>query len=151
MADKKHCSGCECDLDLNCFAWKNKAKGTMQRWCRNCQREANRIHYLNNTQVYKNRALDRNHRIAIENRQKIHNYLTNHPCIDCGNSDIRCLEFDHVRGMKVANISRLLANFAPWEVIEAEILKCETRCANCHRIKTGERSGWWRFLRLGRE
>jgi hypothetical protein len=29
-------------------------------------------------------------------------------------------------------------------VIEAEIAKCDVRCANCHRRRTCERAGWWR-------
>ena len=65
-------------------------------------------------------------------------------CIDCGCSDIRVLEFDHVRGKKHNSVSRLLATAASWEKISIEIAKCEVRCANCHRLKTIERGGWWR-------
>lgn len=76
--------------------------------------------------------------------QMVHIYLCDHPCIDCGNSDIRVLEFDHVRGYKTDGISHLLSQGCGWPRIEAEIAKCEVRCANCHRIKTSERGGWWR-------
>ncbi|QBD79014.1 hypothetical protein EPA93_24730 [Ktedonosporobacter rubrisoli] len=79
------------------------------------------------------------------NRQRIYDYLATHPCVDCGCKDPRVLEFDHVRGVKVDEVSRLLSNKTSWPRIEAEITKCEVRCANCHRIKTAERSGnWWR-------
>lgn len=142
---QKRCPGCgeERDAEKD-FAWKNKAKGTRQRWCRLCQAEANKTHYQNNKLLYLERATTRNARMHTENTQKLHAYLSEHPCIDCGCTDIRCLEFDHVRGKKTANIAVLLKNAASWPRIEAEIAKCEVRCANCHRIKTLERGRWWR-------
>ncbi|MEO8971312.1 MAG: hypothetical protein ABI406_06905, partial [Ktedonobacteraceae bacterium] len=77
--------------------------------------------------------------------QKMFTYLLTHPCIDCGEKDIRLLEFDHVYGKKKTTISRLLTQNRSWPIIEAEITKCEVRCANCHRLKTFERDGdWWR-------
>ena len=144
MSDKKHCPGCDRDLDLDYFAWKNIAKGVRQVWCRECQKEANRVHYLENTLLYKDRAIKRNARVRGENRQKILIYLQEHPCVDCGCSDIRVLDFDHVRDKKTDNIGVLLSQCIPWPRIEAEIAKCEIRCANCHRIKTMERGQWWR-------
>ena len=66
MTTKKHCSGCDRDLDLDNFAWHNKAKGIYQRWCRECLRQANKVHYQNNTQIYKERALTRNSRVITE-------------------------------------------------------------------------------------
>ena len=144
MSDKKHCPGCDRDLDLDDFAWKNIAKGIRQTWCRQCLKEANRLHYLNNTQIYINRAMSRNLRSNAENKQKLMAYLQGHPCTDCGNSDVRVLEFDHVRGKKIKNIAEMLRHGASWSSIEAEIAKCEVRCANCHRIKTMEQGGWWK-------
>jgi len=38
-------------------------------------------------------------RQAVErNRDYIINYLSTHPCVDCGNTDYRILEFDHRPG-----------------------------------------------------
>ncbi|HLG64951.1 MAG TPA: hypothetical protein VKY19_23635 [Ktedonosporobacter sp.] len=143
---KKICSGCEQERDIERdFAWKNKAKGTRQRWCKFCQAEANSRHYQNNKQIYLDCALTRNALVNAENKQKLYVYLSSHPCIDCGQTDIRVLEFDHVRGSKTANIARLLKRATSWKKIEAEIAKCEVRCANYHRIKTSERGNWWHF------
>lgn len=142
---KKSCSGCGQERDAEKdFAWKNQTKGTRQRWCKFCQAEANKMHYKNNRQIYLERAIIRNACVNTENKQKLHTYLSSHPCVDCGETDFRVLEFDHVRGNKYANITRLLNNAIDWKTIEAEIAKCEVRCANCHRIKTSERGGWWR-------
>ncbi len=143
----KICPGCSQERDIERdFAWKNKAKGTRQRWCKSCQAEANSKHYQNNKQIYIERALTRNALINTETKQKLYTYLSNHPCVDCGQTDIRVLEFDHISGNKSASITTLLRHAAPWKTIEAEIAKCEVRCVNCHRIKTSERGGYWRHF-----
>ena len=66
------------------------------------------------------------------------NALKDVPCADCKQrfSPV-CMDFDHVRGMKVAAISQILAH--RWDRVLAEIAKCEIVCANCHRIRTLER------------
>lgn len=144
---KKICSGCGQERDTERdFAWKNKAEGTRQRWCKFCQAAANSRHYQNNKQLYLDHALTRNTQVNTENKQRLYAYLSSHPCVDCGETDIRVLEFDHVRGNKSASITNLLKNVTSWKVIEAEIAKCEVRCANCHRLKTLERGKWWRHL-----
>jgi hypothetical protein len=85
--------------------------------------------------------------VNTENKQRLYAYLSTHPCLDCGQTDIRVLEFDHVRGDKILDIAKLLDRAISWSTIEAEIAKCEVRCANCHRRKTLERGKWWRFGR----
>lgn len=57
-----------------------------------------------------------------------------HPC-PCGESDIRCLDFDHIRGEKDRNISRMVRDGYSLESIKREIEKCVVLCANCHRKK----------------
>lgn len=112
--------------------------------CKYCQSELSRFHYQNNKQAYKARSSARKTQILIENKPRLYAYLTSHPCIDCGQIDIRLLEFGHVYGQKSAEISDLLRQGFSWATIETEITKCEIRCANCHRIKTFEQRGSWR-------
>src|ERR1035438_3260146 len=58
-------------------------------------------------------------------------------CVDCGYAaSPYALDFDHVRGEKVGNVARMLSSNYAWSTIEAEIAKCEVRCANCHRVRT---------------
>lgn len=76
---------------------------------------------------------------VIRNRQYVDNYLKNKSCIDCGNTDVRVLEFDHVRGKKEGNICHAIRNAWKLERLVEEIKKCEIRCCNCHRIVTIER------------
>ncbi|MDQ2905118.1 MAG: hypothetical protein M3Y81_16405 [Chloroflexota bacterium] len=145
---KKICSGCgqERDAELD-FSWKHKDRGIRNTRCKLCQSQASKLHYKNNKQSYFDHARAREPLITEDNQRKLAEYLSCHPCIDCGKTDIRVLEFDHVLGHKSANIARLLNNAISWKAIEDEIAKCEVRCVNCHRIKTGERAGWWRFER----
>lgn len=70
----------------------------------------------------------------------IWNFLRKNPCVDCGQTDIRVLEFDHVVGEKVMGVTRAVQYSL--EKVKQEIAKCEIRCANCHRIKTYTQLGW---------
>ena len=73
------------------------------------------------------------------NKQFVENYLKLHSCVDCGNSDIRVLDFDHIKGEKFYDVSHLVTKAYKLDKIINEINKCEVRCANCHRIVTKER------------
>lgn len=140
------CSGCNEERDIeNDFRWRYKERNIRQKYCKFCQAAFNKVHYQNNKQTYMNRALGRNARISKENQDKLLAYLSCHTCTDCGNNDIRVLEFDHVRGEKLYTISRMVRHGISWKVIEDEIAKCEVRCVNCHRIKSIERGNWWRL------
>ena len=75
-------------------------------------------------------------------RELLGQYLTGHPCVDCGVPDIRVLEFDHVRGHKIKDIGKMLAIAAPLDRVKEELAKCDVRCANCHRRKTVTQLGW---------
>jgi hypothetical protein len=51
--------------------------------------------------------------------------------------DIDVLQFDHVRGLKRREVSTMLV--FSLASIDAEIAKCEVRCANCHTRVTKQR------------
>jgi hypothetical protein len=75
-------------------------------------------------------------------------YLLEHSCVDCGESDPIVLEFDHRLG-KVRGVGELLHQHVRWSVVQAEIARCEVRCANCHRRRHAHESGWWRAVARG--
>ena len=102
------------------------------------QAAAARRHYLNNKEKIKARAVIGHKKSFKRNKEYVKAHLEKSPCIDCGISDIRVLEFDHVRGVKHKNISDLSKHGASIKKLQEEIDKCEVRCANCHRIKTHE-------------
>ena len=76
----------------------------------------------------------RNIRKDKTRRMMMEFYLKN-PCVDCGETDPRVLDFDHINNKKV-NISTLLSKEYSWDSILEEASKCQIRCANCHRRKT---------------
>jgi hypothetical protein len=97
-------------------------------------------------QYYKNRNKDyliqsKEHQrlLKIEKRNHVTNYLSKHPCVDCGETDPIVLEFDHVSGKKKNNVSNLVNQSYSLDLVKAEIEKCVVRCANCHRRITYKR------------
>jgi hypothetical protein len=75
----------------------------------------------------------------------IREYLLSHPCIDCGESDPVVLEFDHVHGDKLCNVSHMFSSSKAR--LAAEIAKCVIRCANCHRRKTAAQFNYYASLK----
>jgi len=73
------------------------------------------------------------------NKLYVKEYLEGKECVDCGNSDVRVLEFDHVRGEKLYHVSYMVTKAYKLDLVKQEIEKCEIRCCNCHRIITQER------------
>jgi hypothetical protein len=59
-------------------------------------------------------------------------------CADCGYKEHpEALDFDHVRGEKLFNIS--MKAIGSLKRLLAEIEKCDVVCANCHRVRTAQR------------
>lgn len=127
------------------FAIRNRARGTRQYICRNCQNEYVRAHYRANRAAYIEKARVRNTELIRINGEFLIAYLKQHPCVDCGERDVIVLEFDHLRD-KVADVSVLARGGYSIETIQKEIDKCEVVCANCHRRRTAKRAGTYRYL-----
>lgn len=75
-------------------------------------------------------------------------YLRGKACVDCGNTNVVVFEFDHVRGEKRADISKLL-KLRSWAPVAREMAKCDIVCANCHRIRTARRNADYRAKHTG--
>ena len=56
------------------------------------------------------------------------------------------MDFDHVRGIKKANISTMVRQAYSIETIKEEVAKCDLVCANCHRKRTAKRQGWNKYM-----
>jgi len=103
-----------------------------------------RTQYLLRNREHTNARNLRRMNFRREELTKITDGLKACPCKDCGKIYPPCvMDFDHVRGQKRAAIAVLVARCVSLETLLAEILKCDLRCANCHRVKTNaERHSW---------
>lgn len=136
----KTCIKCNKEKPLYDFQKRSSNKDGHTGMCKSCKRNYDNDHYKTNpnrrTYINENRKIAKN-----KSREYIDNYLSKNPCIDCGESDIIVLEFDHVRGNKLFAISSKIGRIS-LNNLKAEILKCEVRCANCHRRKTAKQFGY---------
>lgn len=141
MTDTKKCSTCHLVVPTTEFNRRSTAADGLQWRCRSCCRlwyEGHRAGHIAN-------AYRRNKAYRHVLAEKLGDYLADHPCVDCGERDVRCLEFDHRdRATKWQEVSRLVRNAHSWEVVLREIEKCDVRCANCHRRKTAAEDNSWR-------
>ena len=112
--------------------------------CRTCKRLYDRLYYTGSIDIQRKIKGQRERREKV--RRFIADYLLKNPCIDCGESDIVVLDFDHRdRNTKVDNIASMIARSLSLERIKAEIAKCEIRCANCHRRRTAKQLNSYRL------
>jgi hypothetical protein len=70
-------------------------------------------------------------------------YKTTHPCVECGEARVPCLEFHHPElrdemgpeSKKDRNTISYLATHRGLKVLQEEIKKCVVLCANCHKLE----------------
>jgi hypothetical protein len=142
----KLCRDCRKWLPLEDFAYKHIALGTRQGRCRTCQSVRSRRHYQLHSADYLSRAKQSNIRTRAQNRKRLHEFLAEQSCLDCGTRDFAVLEFDHRDPTsKVSNISELVRKVVTWARVLDEIQKCDVVCANCHRRRTARQFGWYKL------
>ena len=141
--ETRRCSTCRQDLPHLSFHLRRKGSDLLQSTCKKCS-DARRVQDArkNPERAYatQRRALNKK-RLVL--RDFVALFLSENPCVDCGEADPEVLEFDHVRGVKRYAISTMVTTGFSLKQIEDEMAKCEIRCANCHRRKTGRERGWW--------
>jgi hypothetical protein len=137
----KRCRTCRETKPFEDFQVLRSSRDGRNGRCRECCKDW----YRQNAALQKARVRARNNRVQAEMRAYILEHFRSNPCVDCGEGDVRCLEFDHRPGQKKDDaIALLIRNVASWARLQAEIAKCDVRCANCHRRATTERGNHWR-------
>jgi hypothetical protein len=140
----RRCGKCGEEKSIDEFAWRRKAKGQRDNYCRPCRAKYKQAHYAANRQRYIDSARRRTRAVFSERLDFLIGYLREHPCVDCGESDPIVLEFDHLRD-KSFGIGEGFRDRA-WQSILDEMAKCEVVCANCHRRRTAKRGGFARAV-----
>lgn len=137
------CSKCLKEKEESEFSWKivGKRRRTM---CKECHTAYRRKHYVANRRKYIEKAGRILRAYRAKMWPKIGAYLSKCGCKECGNKDVRVLQFHHVRGKKFEQVTMLVRRGYSWKVIQDEIDKCDVVCANCHAIITGVNNKSWR-------
>ena len=141
---QKVCNHCGRELSLEEYNWRYQALGVRQSCCRECQKKQKSDWYLRNKDTERERLRSQKAENRASLQAFIWEYLKSHPCIDCGETDPRVLEFDHVRGDKHSSVSKMVTDNRSLAIVQQEIDKCEVRCANCHRRRHYKQYGGFR-------
>lgn len=131
-----------CRKCKNSFEEEDFTKGNDGR-CLACYRAYQAEWYQKNKEKRKSQLASYDAKRIEGNRQFICEYLSRHPCVDCGEADIVVLEFDH-QGDKALDISHCVTRWGR-QRLEEEVAKCLIRCANCHRRKTASDFDYYRL------
>jgi hypothetical protein len=141
MSMMKKCCTCGLDRPKTEFNRQAKAHDGLQSRCRACCAEW----YTTHKPAHIKNVAELKRKLRREQHVKFCEYLTAHPCIDCGEADLRVLDCDHRDpSLKRSNVGTMITSGYPWRTIAAEIAKCDVRCSNCHRRRTSGDLGWWR-------
>src|SRR5256714_3309008 len=92
----RRCGGCNEIKPVEQFAWRRKARGQRDNYCRTFRGDYKQEHYAANRSRYIANALRRKRALAAERAAYLIKYFAMHPCSDCGERDPVVLEFDHI-------------------------------------------------------
>ena len=117
--------------------------GLKPRWrhsdkCQSCKKNYDKAYFQQHVQEKTESAVKRKRDLVDWFRA----LKAKRPCQRCGGQfDPVCMDFDHVpgRGRKFMEVSKMVRLGYEKEKILAEIAKCQSLCANCHRLLTHER------------
>jgi hypothetical protein len=141
----KRCCTCSKFKSLDEFGKNKNEPDGKQKYCKVCRQLADKKCYSTNPN--RRRGVRKStDEMRKRNREFILEYLSTHPCVDCGENDPIVLDFDHVRNKKFKNVGILCLNGFSVDKIKEEIDKCDVRCANCHRRKTAKQFGWYKLI-----
>ena len=95
----KKCATCKIEKDEEEFNWRYKALGMRHPTCRECMHEFNKTYFEGDAkEKHLQQVQERKHAAREVAREYVWNYLSNHPCTQCGEPNPVVLEFHHEHG-----------------------------------------------------
>jgi len=138
MENLKTCKKCGEKKPYKDFSKNRRKRDGHQDECKACIKIRDAEHYQKSKKKFAAWAKARRLRV----RDMVFEYLCSHPCIDCGETNIIVLEFDH-RDPKTKRFDVMSATHGhSWKTILKEIKKCDVVCANCHKKRTAKTRNW---------
>lgn len=145
----KTCGRCKKQLPIEEFGLNRAMPDGRQGYCKPCRREVKADYYQRTKDRHNPKRAAWTARRRERIQQWILEYLLEHPCVDCGETDPLVLQFDHQRD-KLFDISGFGIKHVSWSKLMQEIEKCEVVCANDHQRRTAATHGWWKVAALAR-
>lgn len=145
----KMCSKCGSSKPESEYFVKDSKTGRLHAHCKVCYKEHRKTyaanHYEKYGDAYRERARLRRAKMKRIRQNELIEYMRDKSCVQCGESDIRVLEFDHIDpALKSFSIARAINDGVLWDTILAEINKCQVLCSNCHKKRTAAQYGWFK-------
>lgn len=128
----KECNRCHIVKEDSEFAFRNKAKGKLQPYCKECKREIDKELYTTNHSDRRRKIRNRQNKVQTNLKELLTDIKKKSKCTICGESRWWVLDFHHIRDKRF-EVSSLARRGCSLETFKEEIDKCIVVCANCHR------------------
>lgn len=137
----KTCARCKEQKPLDQF--NRKTETQLQSFCKPCNKEYQREHYLSNKEMYALKWA----KWKKDFKAEAHTYLreaAKDGCKVCGEKDYVCLQFHHINpDTKISTVARMICDSVSLDKVKEEAAKCEILCANCHMRHTAKQHKWY--------
>src|SRR5690242_9214991 len=104
----KICTMCKEEKDIEEFPLRHRFTTRRQSYCKSCKAKMHSNWYEENKEKQKENATRHRTEYRQTLREYALNYLSTHPCSNCGESDPAVLDFHHARGTKKNDVSVLI-------------------------------------------
>lgn len=130
----KYCPSCKTNKSLESYSINRSRKDGLQNTCKDCRCKYLKEWYKENTSLHKNRVKNTKEKV----KEFVRDIKSKSICTDCKRKFHYCqMDFDHLTDKRF-NLAH--AASAGIEKVKIEISKCELVCANCHRLRTFNRT-----------
>src|SRR5688572_8265710 len=113
----KICTRCGEEKDIEEFALRNSHSHLRQSHCTSCGAEMGNAWYMKNREEQVRAGMKRRDQYKQVLREYVSDYFSTHPCKNCGESNPAALEFHHVRGVKVKEVSKIVKDGASLQTL----------------------------------